>query len=158
MVYKDGFLEKMDIGVTSSAANTYTEQSYACPVSKNENIAMLIWGIALDHLAPTDSPPVHGERVDVALHGSSQTAILELGHPECIHKFVIRWNMATSGAAFNIFPYFVWFPKPILYARATIYFAINTVNLTAAIAADGAIYYQVEKVDKDDYIDALVQG
>lgn len=157
MVNNGPFMEFLRFSVDESAANTFTQgDPIQTPNSKTENLAMLIHTIDLmikDGLDGED-----GDSIEVQLTTKSQTAMIEIDDPECIEKLSWEARMTTSGAVLYDHKQVTKFDPPLLYSKGAIYPAIQCTGQPAASAVYGRIGYTLEKVTKESFIDALVEG
>ena len=66
-------------------------------------------------------------------------------------------KLATNGMYIDRIHDTIYFDPPILYAKNKIYMGMNSAGQGAVKTAYAALGYTLEKVDKDDFIAALVE-
>lgn len=155
MVNKGPFLEFLNEDCLESGANTYTEVQISTPCSKTEELAMLIHKITydFDELMNLQS----ADALLCQLCRTTQSGILDMDNSEQIDKAGIIADVLTSGGGpiQNIIEHH--FNPPILYAKSKIFFSVKGISQSAARECSVRIGYTLEKVDKDAFIDALVE-
>ena len=151
------FMEFLRGRVTMTETEQYTQQEIRTPVSKTEELAMLIHQVQLK----IPYPPVDENAIRenmIALQDRSATEILEMDDPSSI-----MWHLTfTSHTAITGLLYWVpeiarwYFNPPILYARDTIWLAIDSTCPTAFPVGLCQIGYTLERVSSKDFIAALI--
>lgn len=155
MVAKGPFTEFLSKSISESAAGTYTEVEITTPCSKTENMAMLISRIVVTNDSNLDTP-AQDDQILAHLANSSQSAILPESNSNCVASGYLETGFVTSGTdrITNLLFERVFNP-PILYAKGTIYGAIKAIGQADAHTVSIRIHYTLDKVDKNDFIDAL---
>ena len=156
------FMEFLRGKVIMTVAEAYTEKEIRTPVSKTEELAMLIHQIQVKMTAP---PPVDAAIRETTMHIADRTSnvILELDDPSSLFWHVCFVNFGTvEGTLSEAMVY--WVPEvirvnynpPILYARDSIYLAVDSNHTTALPQVTCQIGYTLERVSSADFIAALV--
>ncbi|MBA7708002.1 hypothetical protein ES703_116889 [subsurface metagenome] len=155
---KGPFLEFLRANVRQSAADAYTEKEVATPASKTETMAMLIHSIELYPEAQIDGEPVQGDHIDVHVSKASKTITGNISDPDILAVYITTTHLAAifHGITHTGAQKYVFDP-PILYPKSSIFIAIDGTGLAATITGHFRIGYTLEKVSREDFIDALVE-
>lgn len=163
MVNKGPFIEWIKNSVKETTINTYAEEAIPTPVSKTEELAMLIHMIEWH----TDDPQcTEGDYASVltGLYSQSQSGAVGLQYPDTIDAYqqsiMLGRYQGTLSEYFEYYkdPQVKHFDPPILYAKSFIYHGVQGVQQPAGALKTSVlrIGYTLEKVTKDAFIDALV--
>ena len=156
------FMEFLRGTITMSAATTYTELEIRTPVSKTEELAMLIHQVRWDIAKPTatDAATV---RVAASLHDRPQTDTAQISDPGCISRHSLFAEAGVTEGTLSEFATFdlregwvYYFTPPLLYAKDAIYLGVNSDHATLLVLAQVRIGYTLERVSSADFIAALV--
>ncbi len=156
------FLEFLRASVTEKTVATYQEKEIQTPASRSESLAMLIWSVDWD-MGFAEIIEAVKTQTQFGLFKSSQTAIAGLDDPDTIMRVIHQLDggsvqgtlseyLVDQGAARGG----IRFDPPILYPRASIFFAVKGVNTVATVQVNARVGYTLEKVDAGDFIAALV--
>jgi len=159
---KGPFMEFLRGRVTQAAINTYAETEIRTPASKTEKMAVLIHMIEFhgDDLEGTEGTYAS---VTGALLDRTSTAIRSINAPEVIAFF---WRFMGLGRYQGTLtehneqessPKAFYFDPPILYAKDSIWLAVNTAQCPSVKTIDCRVGYTLEKVSDTDFISALVE-
>lgn len=138
-----------------SAANTFTEVSVNTPVSRTENLAMLIRFIEfqqplnLDVVAELDS-------ISMQVSKNSKSDITTLDDSDLLALMRNVFKLITSGMLEHRAVHRIDFDNPILYAKTSIFFGMLTAGQGGAKTGYCRLGYTLERVPDKIFIDALV--
>ena len=156
------FLEFLRGRVTMTAAGAYAETQIRTPVSKTEELAMLI------HLIDAKvaiAPPEDALTTETwsSLHDRPRTDVAPLDDPGCLwHHLVFIQAGVTEGTLTEYSTYWVdeinrlYLSPPILYAKDTIYVGVDCTHASYLASTILRIGYTLERVSSQDFIAALV--
>ncbi len=156
------FMEFLKGTVMESAANAYTEVEVKTPASRTESMAMLIW--QAETVNPT--PDIEdGQDNSTGTHWAKRTltSLTAIDSPDCIQRTDV--NVFAGGVEGSLSEYLVhrgrkqvvqYFDPPILYPRASLFYAVASGGNASVKSAQGRIGYTLEKVSPGDFIAALV--
>jgi hypothetical protein len=160
IVAKGPFMEYLQTTVASSLA--VATEGLPTPVSKTEELAMLIHQIMIDPADPTFSAGVvttiSACVTDESHEGDGLTP--PLGDRSVLYKIDRRANEGIVAGAFSRIqsgPMIAYFDPPILYAKSTIYCEAEHSANAGGGDCEFKIGYTLEKVSRDDFIAALVE-
>ncbi len=153
------YMEFLRGKVVMSAIDTYKEDVIPVPTSRTEELAMLIHEI----VAHTATPTMQAGAVTLS---SWHVADRALDHTKNVFEpGILAYGMneandlpagLLSYAGYLRICHF-YFDPPILYAKASIYFGIETEGEAAPQWGMCRIGYTLEKVSKDAFIAALIE-
>ena len=151
------FMEFLRANGTPGAANGFKNVEIKVPASKTESLAMLIHRIDF-YLDPEEDldAPAHADKLTWQLCSSEQSAIIPINNSAIVDMAQLYDLLVTSGLAALTFPIVHEFNPPILYAKDTLYLGIQTVGQGDADTMGVRVGYTLEKVTKDQFIEALV--
>ncbi len=150
---KGPFMEFLDLITELSAANTTTTKMIQTPTSKSEKLAMLIHRI--DYEFPTHAKQdifIQASIVDYDVAAESKSLIGD----HVIDSAKMIFKFTTSGMAYKRMIEEHHFDPPVLFTKQKVGLQGRSTGAAAALIVRARIGYTLEKVDKDDYIDALV--
>ena len=142
-------------GNTETAPNTYSEVPMQVPVSKTENLAMLIHKVEFQIPLNLDVA-VELDTVSLQLASNPQTTLLNLDDSDLLHLYRIIAKFVTSGLFYLESNHTYVFDPPLLYAKSRMFFGIQCAGQTAAKEGFCRVGYTLEKVDSKTFINALV--
>ncbi len=150
--------------ITETAANTYTEVEISAPTSRSEKLAMLIWQILFQLDLPTlEDGESNFTRTHLA-NATSQTPIHDLDDDECLHR--MRANIQAGAGQGSLSEYLIldqtgpeirYFAPPLLYAKDSLFLAIEGTGNPTAKAVQVQVGYTLERVPPEMFIAALVE-
>jgi len=155
MTAKGPFVEFLRWRVEETGNNTLTEVEVATPASKGELMCMIIhfvdyWIEVPDKVAGTS------ETFFGIFDESGHDLVLKHKDPHCL----LFRHLYIQGAQPELNDVRecdrVFYDPPLLYARDSIYMAIKGSANTSTKGSQGMIGYTLEKVSREDFIDALV--
>ncbi|MBA7709763.1 hypothetical protein ES703_118688 [subsurface metagenome] len=159
MANVERYMEFMRDVVSQDVVDTYTEKAIPCPVSGNENLAMLIHMI-VGTMEPCVPVLTEDNEVIAAVHDRSMTLTGGWRYPGTLLYHHHGYNSTLSAAGLGYVRtsaiQIMYFNPPVLYAKAYIYHCINSELATDRRSHEIAIGYTIEKVTKDAFIAALV--
>lgn len=151
-------MEKMGGTVTEAVADTYNNAEIVTPASKTEKMAMLIHAVFFFIPRPFAVVTINTE-IGAQLHSFDSTALLNAfqdGYVAGSNRNRFTGAAVGDGTEQWQIPAAQYFSPPILYAKSSIWLACMGVLTTQTNTCDVAIWYTLETVSKDDFIDALV--
>ena len=155
---KGPFMEFIRVDFSLSAANIYTEEEVATPSSRTETMAMLIHSIEMYPTIQADTTPTNNDSINLHVSKTSKAAYGYISDPDILAIFGVTTHL---NAVFNGFTYrgsqIQKFDPPILYPKASLFFAAASLGFAQAAAVKCRIGYTLEKVSREDFISALVE-
>lgn len=147
-------LEQLKENVTLSAANTYTEvelsllEEIGKRNKKGDKIkCMMIWGIALEHVAGACLPwDTAGGATDdaweIQFTTNSESAMVEMVDKDVVFKYKEISNFLTGGHS-NLIAgtLYFWFPQPIPYIKKRLWVGADSTALTGTLDVNFTIFH-----------------
>ena len=156
-------MEFLRAGKTEATANTYVEEEIATPVSRSENLAMLIWQVAFQMDRP-DLEDAQSNNMGVHLASESKSALVTIDSNDIIHT--VRWFVEAGNVQGSLSEYaydsmtgaVVWdFAPPVLYAKGEMFAQVLGEGNANAKSAHVLVGYTLERVNAELFIAALVE-
>ena len=158
------FMEFVRGDVTETVAGTYREQEVQTPASRSESLAMLIWMVQLNL---QDPETIDGTTTTAHAHVAkdSKSTAISYEDADCIEQAgkvrsagavqgsLSEYELATGQQPVETQRHF---DPPILFPRASIYFAVQGINNVNTLRLRARVGYTLERVDPGDFIAALV--
>ena len=156
------YMEFLRSTVEESAAATYTETVIHCPVSENEQLAMLIHSIEWWIESP-ETIDTKESSLQAHLAMASKTAIARLKDRDVLSIITSTHQAGFVEGTLTEFvrtwvrrQWILYFNPPILYPRRVLYLAVAGTENVAAYEADVRIGYTLARVSREAFIAALV--
>jgi len=155
-------MEFLHARITQAVINTYAEVEMKTPSSRTEKMALLIHMIEFHGDDVEGVPPAYAS-VTGAILDRTSTSIRSLHAPEVI---AAMWRFNSMGRYTLVLtedwtlehsPTILKFDPPILYAKDSMFLAINSVGNPSVKTMDCRVGYTLEKVSSEDFISALVE-
>ncbi len=164
MVDQGALMEFLRLAVTETAANTYAEDEASTPVSRSEELAMLIWRIEWIPDRP-DLIDAVVSRIRAQLTDESFTALQVSQSPSILSGFD---RTAETGAAQGSLseysqiqtipdPLTQIFQPPFLYTKRQMFLGMQGTANSGAKFTVVKVGYTLEKVPTAQFIAALVE-
>ncbi|MBA7706001.1 hypothetical protein ES703_114845 [subsurface metagenome] len=141
------------------AAGILTEGEIPLPTSANENLAVLIHQIDLMVTIPSDGIENLGALSTVSYIHMAESFPNSAMPGMLIKREVYMVESGVTGQHFQVNQehFMKYFDPPVLVAKNKLYVIQKSAGC-ADKSVDAVIGYTLEKVSKDDFIDALVGG
>jgi len=150
------YMEFLRGKIAMIGAKTYAEVEIRTPVSRTEELAMLIHMI---EAKVVKVPMVSTETNDALCHLCDRPSddIRGVEEPECLFHHLVFSDFETSAVQFFAQEIRVQlFNPPILYAKDALYLGVNSTHLMNLSTATMRIGYTLERVSSKDFIAALI--
>lgn len=155
MVDTGPYMEFIAESVTATADQEYTENEFAAPTGRSENIAMLIHQVALQFTTSIDTAAI-GDRIVMCLTAKSKgTTLPTMEDPDVIAYVDYRFNALTSGGNYEKFSEVFNFAPAVLFSRSKLYVGIYHSGMSSARSAACKVGYTLQKVPAGQFIAAL---
>ena len=155
---KGPFIEFLRASIAQTAANAYIETQLATPASKTESMAMLIHSVEFEFTDLVDTAPANADIISAHLSKTSKATIRTIVDPDIIALYLAKTSLnAVFNAIMEIGTQKQYFDPPILYPKSEMFFGFGTTGFTSVEGAQVRIGYTIEKVSREDFIDALVE-
>lgn len=147
-------MEMLKENITLSSANTFTEveltllEEIGKRNKKGDKIkVMLVWGIALEHVAGACLPwDTAGGATDdaweIQFTTNSESAMVEMFDKDVFFKYKEIANFLTGGHN-NIIPAtkYIWFPQPLPYIKKRLWVGADSTALTGVLDVNFTIFH-----------------
>lgn len=133
------FAESIRKACTESGANTYTSVEIKTPVGRSTNQALAIFGVqwefsGFDTIAD-------GDKLEAQLTRNEQSAIIHCDNTNHIDSRKVEFALVTSGMAVLELFREHRFPRPKIYANASMYLGMKSTGQAAANSVYVEILY-----------------
>jgi len=152
---KGPFIEYLRADATQTAINTYKETEIPTPVGRANNIGMLIHEVTFEQDTVLDAI-ADADRCIFHLALVSHTETKGINDDGIIAKTSKIFYFTTSGAVVFNMQETHKFNPPLLVAKSKLFFGYNTAGQAAVKTGNIRIGYTLALVDKDAFIEALV--
>lgn len=148
------FMEWLRGAVVTGGADVYGETELKTPVGRANNLAMAIHEVNYE-IEPMDLPAsLDGYSLQLALN--TKTESLHLNSSDALALWGKSFSILTEGAEWLDLFHIIKFYPPILYAKSSIYFGLDTVGQGGAKNAYTRIGYTLRYVSPTRMVQALV--
>lgn len=140
------FLEWMRANVLQGGADAFAETEIKTPVGRATNIALALFCVDFEF---ADIKAIATGEIDVQmmqLTKNSKAAEIYIDDSDLIEKSKFTYFLLTSGTVVTNLIERKVFPRPILYAKSSIYIAIDSTGLGAAVTGYCRIGYVLRYV------------
>lgn len=156
------FMEFVRGSVTETGANTFTEAEIPVPTSKTEELAMLIWRVLITQDSP-DIEDAQSNSTTAQLTTRSVTAQILHTDPAFIAQKLLNIIAGTVQGSLSEYMFFKmepesqqYFDPPVLFAKSSLWINLLGVGNSNAKGARFVIGYTLERVSREEFIEALV--
>jgi hypothetical protein len=125
------FLEWLRGSCVMSGANTFSESEIATPVGRATNQAMALFCAEFE--SSVLDAPAHGDFVMMQLAKNSKAAEIYVNDSDLVFKTKPQAKFVTSGCDYSDLIIKKNVPRPILYAKSSLYFGMNSAGMAAAL-------------------------
>lgn len=147
------FMEFLGLHTYQSGVDADTTAMIQTPASKSEKLAMLIHMVEFEF---TTHPTLDQDHTLFLVDRNVGATKKYINDPEVVAMANLIEKFTTSGLGYTSRVHTTYFNPPILYTRQTIGLQTGSSGSGVQNVGKCRVGYTLEKVSKEDYIDALV--